>query len=231
MNELEWLTGTDPAAMLDWLTGKVSDRKLRLFACACARRYWHLLRYPAPRQGIETAEHYADGLVSVAALEEARGRADLSAGDAPYLEAYAYVAAAATTAELALDAALTARENGRLMAAREAANESVFPQDEAQMVPAASAEECRAQCELIREVFGNPFRPVHPDRYWLDWNGGFIASLARQIYEQRQFEELPYLADALLDAGCADESLLRHLHVTTGHVRGCWVLDLLLGQE
>jgi hypothetical protein len=231
MNEMEWLTGTDPAAMLDWLEGKVSDRKLRLFACACARRYWHLLRYPPPRQGIEAAEQFADGLMGPSALEEARGRAELSAGDAPYLEAFAYLAALATTEELALDAARNARESARQMAVREAANEVLPYEDEAQIDAEASAQECRAQCELIRDVFGNPFRPIHLDRYWLDWNGGFIACMARQIYEERRFQELPYLADALMDAGCGNEILLRHLHVPQGHMRGCWVLDLLLGLE
>jgi hypothetical protein len=66
-------------------------------------------------------------------------------------------------------------------------------------------------CVLVHEVFGNPFREVVIDPAWLGWNGGVVRATARGIYEERAFEQLPVLADALEDAGCTDQALLAHL--------------------
>jgi hypothetical protein len=231
MNEIDWLTGTEPGTMLDYLEGKVSDRKLRLFACACARRYWSLLRWPRSRTAIEVAERFAESQASAAELEEARQGGDLSAANAPHYERFAYFAAAATTAEAAIEAARNARENGRLMAVSEAV-EAVTPlEDFQEIVREASATEGRAQCDLLREVVGNLYRPTHVKRLWLDWGNGAVSVMARLIYDGCQYEDLPYLADALLDAGCDDENLLRHLRTPGAHVRGCWALDCLLAKE
>jgi hypothetical protein len=69
------------------------------------------------------------------------------------------------------------------------------------------------------------------DAAWLAWNGGAIPRLAQTIYGQRAFERLPVLGDALEDAGCADRDVLDHCRGDRPHVRGCWVVDLLLGKE
>ena len=88
-----------------------------------------------------------------------------------------------------------------------------------------------AQADLVRDLFGPlPFRPVSVNRAWLAWDGGTVAKLAAATYEERAFDRLPILADALEEAGCADAELLGHLRGPGPHVRGCWVLDLLLGQ-
>jgi hypothetical protein len=85
---------------------------------------------------------------------------------------------------------------------------------------------------MFRDVFGNPFRPAPPVApAWLAWNGAIVANLARAIYEERAFERLPVLADALEDTGCADADLLAHCRGPVPHVRGCWALDLVLGKE
>ena len=84
---------------------------------------------------------------------------------------------------------------------------------------------------LVREVFGNPFRPVALDLSWLAWNDGAVRKLAQAIYDGRAFGRLPLLADALEDAGCADAAILAHCRGGGEHVRGCWVIDWLLGKE
>jgi hypothetical protein len=84
-------------------------------------------------------------------------------------------------------------------------------------------------CSLIRDVFGNPFRRVKVNRVWLT---STVVALARQMYESRDFGTMPILADALQDAGCTNDDILSHCrdaHAT--HVRGCWVLDLVLGKS
>jgi hypothetical protein len=96
--------------------------------------------------------------------------------------------------------------------------------------PTGSTERA-ARCAFLRDLFGNPFRPVTVDPYWLAWNDGTVRRLARTIYDKRRFEDLPVLADALEDAGCTDTYVLNHCRAPGEHVRGCWVVDLLLGKS
>jgi hypothetical protein len=85
---------------------------------------------------------------------------------------------------------------------------------------------------LLRDLFGPlPFRPVRLDSGWLTWQGGTVGHLARSIYKEGRFECLPVLADALEEAGCTDAALLAHCRINGGHVKGCWVLDHLLGHR
>jgi hypothetical protein len=85
------------------------------------------------------------------------------------------------------------------------------------------------QLALMRDVFGNPFRPVTFDPAW---RTAAAVSLARQMYESRDFGNMPILADALEDAGCDSADILTHCRDPKQvHVRGCWVVDLVLGKE
>jgi hypothetical protein len=83
---------------------------------------------------------------------------------------------------------------------------------------------------VFRDIFGNPFRPVAVDPTWLTWNCDTVVKLAQGIYDDRRFEDLPILADALEEAGCQAQSILDHLRSPGPHVRGCWPLDLILGR-
>ena len=85
--------------------------------------------------------------------------------------------------------------------------------------------------EILREVFGNPFRPACFSRSVLAWNDGTAVKLAQAIYAERSFDRLPVLADALEDAGCDNADILNHLRGPGPHVRGCWAVDLLLGKS
>jgi hypothetical protein len=84
---------------------------------------------------------------------------------------------------------------------------------------------------LLRELFGNPYRPIAMKPLWLSWNNGTIPKLAQSIYTDRAFDRLPILADALEDAGCDNADILAHCRGPGPHVLGCWVVDLLLGKE
>jgi hypothetical protein len=89
--------------------------------------------------------------------------------------------------------------------------------------PAASA-------GAFHEVFGNPFRRVKLSPVQRAWNDATLPKLAEAIYEERAFDRLPVLADALEDAGCTDDELLAHCRGPGPHARGCWALDLILGK-
>ena len=87
------------------------------------------------------------------------------------------------------------------------------------------------QAALLRDIFGNPFRPVAIEHGWLTWNDGTIPKIAQAIYDDRAFDRLLVLADALEEAGCTNADLLNHCREPGPHVRGCWVVDLVLGRE
>jgi hypothetical protein len=231
MNATDWLGALDPVPMLDYLDGKSSDRKFRLFACASARRCWSLFRYPIPRQSIELAERLAEGTATAEEVEEMRQQAEISVGNAPMYERAAYQAAAATLVEVASEAARGACEFVRQQAVNEAAESAPMPQMEAAIIAEESARENRALGRLILEVYGNPFRPVRIESAWLHSLDDAVRKLAEWIDEGQRWEELPYLADALLDAGCTEDDLLRHLRDPGPHLRGCWALDAILGRS
>lgn len=84
------------------------------------------------------------------------------------------------------------------------------------------------ECRLIRDIFVSPLRPMPRDQRWLT---STVVSLAHQMYESRDFASMPILADALQDAGCDNEDMLNHCRGPGPHVRGCWVVDLMLGKE
>ena len=104
---------------------------------------------------------------------------------------------------------------------------------------AAQAKQRGDQAALLRDIFGNPFRPSPPlPPAVLGWSDGTVRRLAQAAYEERLLPagtldagRLGILADALLDAGCDDEGLLAHLRSNGPHVRGCWALDLILGRS
>ena len=92
--------------------------------------------------------------------------------------------------------------------------------------------EALAQEKLLHDILGpTPRAPAGASLPWLGWQGGLIIALARGIYEEHAFERLPYLADALEDAGCTDPDLLNHLRGPGPHVRGCWAVDALLSKS
>jgi hypothetical protein len=90
-----------------------------------------------------------------------------------------------------------------------------------------------AQCQLLRDIFGNPFRPATVDVSWRAWNHDTVTNLAYAVYEERAFDRdhMNILADALEEAGCSDRAILDHLRGPGPHVRGCFAVDLLLGKE
>jgi hypothetical protein len=232
MTEAEWLACTDPKPMLEFLRGRASERKLRLFACACVRRVWHLLADARSRRAVEVAERYADGQADAEDLRlaviGAENVADALAGSATTVvqEAQASAAFAAFNTTLPAETAADYSAANVGSAAYHAATAAGAPS-------AASARnaERAGQSHLLRDIFGNPLRPtplIAPG--WRAWDEGTVVKLAQAIYEKRAFDRLPILSDALEEAGCADASILGHLRGEGPHGRGCWAIDLLTGR-
>jgi hypothetical protein len=211
MTEAEWLACTDPEAMLAALldAGKASERKTRLFACACCRRTWPLVADERPLGAVEVAERFADGLASSQERQAAQASAWAARRDADV--AYQATDAAAvigdpTAPESRRAAAWAAVVAGPAAAAAQAAIHSTatFTARTAAAAAAHTAEyaantiedavrlsirggEWGEQCRLVRCIFGLvPFRPLPPvDRAWLRWNNGTVTRLAGAAYEER----------------------------------------------
>jgi hypothetical protein len=290
MTDAEWLECIDPQKMLDFLRGKASERKLRLFACACCRRIWRLFgddiwafqhmecanhdrpdllqdrnadgssggcfrTEPGPtgrledlfddsisRIALEAAERWSDGRISPEELQAAgnaaltlerqaedyHGWAAYRLGDhysgSEYEESQrSYLTARSASRACASDICQTVRE-----AAQAAVEVIELP---GCRFPEKPQTEARVQATLLRCIVGNPFSPLMAlDPTSLAWNDGTVGRIAESIYEERAFDRLPVLADALEEAGCTDADILAHCRQPGEHVRGCWVVDLLLGK-
>ena len=105
---------------------------------------------------------------------------------------------------------------------------SIFAYNPQFVVERSREEVC--QEALLHDIFGNPFHPLFVDPALLTWSAATIPKLAQGIYTDRAFDRLPILADALEDAGCDNADILAHCRSGGEHVRGCWVVDLILGK-
>jgi len=188
MTEDQWLSSTDPTPMLVflWDSGKASHRKLRLFAGACCRRIWHLLIDKRSREAVEVAERYADGRATDEELETASDSA-YSVWDADMERAATegkwdrrsrlpYYGASAAAYKVAIPLGWWG-----------AAPAFVAPDQVARELPLTGEDEAEGQCALLRDLFGNPFRPVAIDPAILRWNGGTIPKLAQAVYDERGY--------------------------------------------
>jgi len=227
MNEEEWLSCTDPAPMLRHLQeNHVSQRKLRLLACACCRQIWDLLPDPRSRHAVEVAERYADGLASEVELGRVLPPAMAATGATKHAADAAYWAANKKPGEPLENVFAAAAAAPSRQAAQKASSN-----DQIAVWHAIQTASVRNQVALIRDLVGDPFHPVVVDSRWLTWAGGLVPQLAEGVYQDRAFDRMPVLGDALEEAGCTNEAILRHCRQGGDHVRGCWVLDLLLGRE
>jgi hypothetical protein len=240
VTESDWLTSTDPFAMLSFLRdrGPVSERKHRLFAVACCRRVWRIILDLRYRRVVEVAELYADGLVNdqeradaLAAGRQAGEDWRLGAAERSSMENWLVLRAyRAACVLLEADIAFWSRES-LSEAARAEGIELLMKSGREQ----PSGDEFRQlfrsllapYSEPVRDIFGDPFRPV---AFSPEWRTEAVVALARGVYEERAFGRLPVLADALEDAGCADDDILTHCRGGGPHVRGCWVVDMVLGR-
>jgi hypothetical protein len=227
--EESWRQGKRPKAMLSSIRKRASSRQLRLFACAAARLYQEQLS-PQGRQALEAAERFADdpaalnGMISaglvVAAGHQLFQERLPEADDDWENEELAQQAPAATPAD---HLARATAYGDAWKAAHAVANQTI--QGLTQKSRAAGL------LPLLDEVFGDPFAPPAIDPAWLSWNDRTIEKLALAIYRERAFERMPVLGDALEEAACTNQSVLQHCRASPAerrHVRGCWVVELLL---
>lgn len=238
MTEAEWLACDEPGPMLDWLENRPpwgapvdpkrtiiilrgqkspggerpppSARKMRLLLVGCSRLVWDQIPPGELRETVLTAERYADGHAAPEDLSRTRDRYYSLGGEmgGPNDGHDSLVLRLAFAA---------AYPNDRIVQPRFGTTWWGVQQLAGRYIPT-----------LIREIFGNPFRRVAADTSWLT---STAVALASQMYESRDFGAMPILADALQDAGCDSDDILDHCRGPGQHVRGCWVVDLILGKS
>lgn len=216
MTEAEWLWAATPAELVKRLG--TTARKKRLYCVACCRRLLSSGEQTGEHDALDVAERYADGWDSRRLLDAARESclALLNSSASNWMR-WAGVAAVAAACQPGTDldpGAVLDRLAQR------------FPPSPPTIEPGVTA--LAEQREILNELFGNPFRPVAFDPAW---RTSTTIALARQTYESRDFGAMPILADALQDAGCDSAEVLEHCRGSGQHVRGCWVVDLVLGKE
>jgi hypothetical protein len=247
MTEEEWLTyRSEPKVMLSWLRTKATNRKKRLFGCACCRRIWNLIGNEKSRSAVLLAERFADGLLTdgdrAAAYAEAEAVArQPSSSDQHERALRACANVLHKYAGIAINASYNAAQVAQWHALVTAALYGSRSEEAASLNTLAYNDELAQQCGLVRELFGNPFRPMPPRRgkrqweaqrrRWLDANDGVARKVAEVIYDQGSFSEAPILADTLEEAGCGEAGLLDHLRGPGPHIRGCWAVDFVLAKE
>ncbi len=226
MTEVEWQEHNYPEGLLRFLETDPKGRKTRLCAVACCRSIWHLLE-DGSRHAVEVAERFADGQTTNAerraAVRMCRGVtsgaewAQDAASRAVELCPFARQYSLFQLARFGLDSSSYTKWFGR----------AAVEEHDALRRRNSSTEDSR-QVAFLRDIFGNPFRPV---AFAPEWRTDTVVALARQMYDAREFGAMPILADALQDAGCEEGQILEHCRGTGPHVRGCWVVDFVLGKE
>jgi hypothetical protein len=229
MTEADWLTSTGLDAMLYHLRLKASkrDRKLRLFACALIRMFmWQFLTDERSRRVVEVSERYGDGMVTQEELVTARRAAQAASRSIEESQGGGGQRASWAAGLAAMVAPAKGAEAAHIWAAG-----AQFASGGLDATTKVRNRVDRRLCDVLRDLFGNPFRSAAVDPSWLTWNGSTVVTLAQGIYNELAFDRLPVLADALEDAGCDNADILNHCRQPGEHVRGCWVVDLLTGRS
>ena len=189
---------------------KRGKRKLRLFSCACCRAVWEGINEPC-RELVDDAELFADSRLSLERTNAARERLSVYDDNMPLSEwmttSLAHCCWHRSASGAALESSMILLPLYGSLGTRSEADE--------------------LHCHLLRDIFGNPFWPVSFNR---EWRTSTAVSIAKGMYESRDFSPMPILADALQEAGCENADILNHCRSGGPHVKGCWVVDLVLGK-
>ena len=221
MTESEWLASTDPKKMLEFLRGNASKRKLRLFACGFCRQFWHLLTDKRSQRAVEVAERYADGEGTCEQLQLAQHQGHRATSEQDQLVHRQGHQSTRSHLPVLVTHAASVCCCGSAPAER--------------IVLCLSMHGTEWQAYFLRDIFGDPFRPVSLAPAWLT---PAVLKLAQAAYDNRHLPSglldntaLAILADALEEAGCANADILSHLRGPGPHVRGCWAVDVILGKS
>jgi hypothetical protein len=213
MTEAEWLACEDPTPMVLWLGAQLSERKHGALLLACCRTY--------PEANLKGLTH-----ALITAERQIEGK--LNPNEINSWKEEATRIKETCVAELDFERASLARAVQYIFEKPTALFPRYFYCHNEYQWPKYNEESNKMCCRLIREVL-NPFASPSANS---DWRSSDAVAIARTMYDSRDFSAMPILADALQDAGCDNDDILSHCRdANATHVRGCWVVDLVLGKE
>lgn len=246
MTEAEWLTGTDPFTLLRGIDTRIPLRKRQLYLCAGCRKIESLLYHPISRAALDITERILEGKGSLEEYVDADPEIpafgyELNGTELAHHQGPVFPLGIRKLIEMGLlsehgiaEGRTTVETNTatRLHAAAELVYLAHLPYFvELDRIERYAVRVPWPGAWLVRDIFGNPFRPSTIDPTWLTWNNGTVAKIAHTIYDDRRFDIMPILGDALEDAGCVDGQILGHCRGPGPHVRGCWAVDIILGKD
>lgn len=215
MTEVEWDAAEHTYDMIYHRRCR-DDRKRRLLASACVRRFLGADVDSRLIQAVEFAEAWADGSFDRDQwLATRRGLRTFQKQKSDELT----IEAVQISRKIRACLCLLQRE---FMSYKTAIEDSGYGQRDT---------ETPEQCRLAREIFFNPFRQLVFDESWMSWNDGLIKRMAHTIYDEQRYDELSVLGDALEEAGCEESLILNHCRQVDEHIRGCWLIDFLTGRD
>ncbi len=245
LTEGEWQRCPLPSVMLRYLYAHPNGRKRRLFAVACCRRI-AALTPPRFLPLVDVAEDYAEGRASQEQLHHAWGCAwwmmegdedTLEEGETAPCEDHdmltqienwaAYCVGRVTEPPETYDYPTHAKEDAAAWVSTTAGMAVSYLPEEKIYDDAKSRAESMAQTDLLRDIYGNPFRPID---FSPTWRTPEALQIAQNMYDAGNFDRMPQLGEALRAAGCQEDAVLEHCQSRLPHVRGCWVVDALLGK-
>jgi len=234
MTEKEWLTCSNAHEMINCLLyeqhvnrRKAGRRKLRHFGCSSCRLIADPTMDPRSLAAIEFMERAIDHGLDAAEMASVKEAAHEALRDLYRMpDPIGVEESVRRWAMFAAHGLLEKRADGCASAAWRTCELTAYAP------PGLHRQEKKAylltMAHLLRDIFGNPFRPVALDPNWLTTD---VRALARGVYDEKAFDRMPILADALQDAGCDNDDTLSHCRdPKQTHARGCWVIDLLLGK-
>jgi hypothetical protein len=218
LSEADWMEQGNPEVAWNTLRVELNERQQRLLACACCRRVLSLLDDPVAVAALDAAERFADG----------DGAPDIVAAMHRYHRGPQDGVAAIWAAE-----ALSVLLRGYFSPSARNLSEAVARAARADRDAHGDMDwraARRRQVGYLCDLRGRHFYSVDFDPLWGNWHDGLVVVMAQMIFEKRRFSEMPVLADALEDAGCDNADIPAHCRSTREHVRGCWVIDELMGK-
>lgn len=225
LDESEWLRSADLVSLYRFIFRSASPRRLRLFACAACRAVLQPVLPEPAVVALDAAERWADGQANRATLTAARSAAGWYNRNRHLFVEAKPLEHADSAADCATRPVKTMADKGAWYSLYAARALGLITR----RVDGKNGWYDEHQASLLRDIFGNPFRPV---TFSPAWRTDTAVSLARTMYDARDFSAMPILADALQDAGCDSDDILAHCRDTSlTHVRGCWVTDLVLGKS
>lgn len=215
MTEAEWLACTDPWEMLTYLDA-TNERKARLVLAACCRVHYNGVASARLYPALDAAERHADGRLAASTLSKYKRELGQIRTVGPKARRVSRMNA--RWARNLFILAATPLGSSGWQPIPQAIEAGIIIGDFSPLLTSSLP-------PILRDIFGNPFHPV---TFSPEWRTDTAVTLARQMYDSRDFGAMPILADALQDAGCENEDILSHCRCEGPHVRGCWVVDLVL---